>query len=375
MPPICDSARSRRKRHIAHRQRTRLQGRGDLLRGSGHDSPGSRGLTALSITCGRRRACVRLEPAGTDRRGFRRPADAPASSPQDTVRFRARATRSPAASLLFGNDDVTLARCRPDAAAGGAVPQRRRRRGRLRPLAAAARCTRCSARCHFATSITSSSPAARPIASNSRPAAEPDLLVIESAGNVSIPARYLNPTASCGWVLLTASAISTARARSRVIDRERGDDASLIKDGRRLTRYTLASHPFDVVGWDGMVYPYTFNADDFEPITGTRPPAAAGAADVRGPGLRGLHVRAPDARHRSRGDQGAVRPFERAVRRGAVLRAGPVRQPAGRRGVVVHAPSRAASPTGRIPARSSPAAMPARPTSWPSWSTRSGRSS
>src|SRR5205823_5895018 len=47
------------------------------------------------------------------------------------------------------------------------------------------------------------------------------------------------------------------------------DTAVLIKDGARLTRYTLAQHPFDVVGWDGMVYPYTFNADDFEPITGT----------------------------------------------------------------------------------------------------------
>jgi homogentisate 1,2-dioxygenase len=43
----------------------------------------------------------------------------------------------------------------------------------------------------------------------------------------------------------------------------------LIKDGERLTRYTLANHPFDVVGWDGFVYPFTFNADDFEPITGT----------------------------------------------------------------------------------------------------------
>jgi homogentisate 1,2-dioxygenase len=34
-------------------------------------------------------------------------------------------------------------------------------------------------------------------------------------------------------------------------------------------RYVLANHPFDAVGWDGMVYPFTFNADDFEPITGT----------------------------------------------------------------------------------------------------------
>ena len=27
-------------------------------------------------------------------------------------------------------------------------------------------------------------------------------------------------------------------------------------------------HPFDVVGWDGCLYPYTFNIADFEPITG-----------------------------------------------------------------------------------------------------------
>ena len=31
---------------------------------------------------------------------------------------------------------------------------------------------------------------------------------------------------------------------------------------------TASTHPFDVVGWDGCLYPYTFNVDDFEPITG-----------------------------------------------------------------------------------------------------------
>ncbi|MBB5788699.1 homogentisate 1,2-dioxygenase [Jiangella mangrovi] len=31
---------------------------------------------------------------------------------------------------------------------------------------------------------------------------------------------------------------------------------------------TYPTHPFDVVGWDGCLYPYTFNVDDFEPITG-----------------------------------------------------------------------------------------------------------
>jgi len=34
------------------------------------------------------------------------------------------------------------------------------------------------------------------------------------------------------------------------------------------TRYLYPQHPFDVVGWDGCLYPFTFNIADFEPITG-----------------------------------------------------------------------------------------------------------
>ncbi|NED94667.1 homogentisate 1,2-dioxygenase [Phytoactinopolyspora alkaliphila] len=34
------------------------------------------------------------------------------------------------------------------------------------------------------------------------------------------------------------------------------------------TRFVYPQHPFDVVGWDGCLYPYTFNIADFEPITG-----------------------------------------------------------------------------------------------------------
>jgi len=34
------------------------------------------------------------------------------------------------------------------------------------------------------------------------------------------------------------------------------------------TRLTYVTHPFDVVGWDGCLYPYTFNVEDFMPITG-----------------------------------------------------------------------------------------------------------
>ena len=42
------------------------------------------------------------------------------------------------------------------------------------------------------------------------------------------------------------------------------------------TRYVYPTHPFDVVGWDGCLYPYTFNIADFMPITGKvhQPPPA-----------------------------------------------------------------------------------------------------
>jgi homogentisate 1,2-dioxygenase len=34
------------------------------------------------------------------------------------------------------------------------------------------------------------------------------------------------------------------------------------------TVYVVPQHPFDVVGWDGCLYPYAFNISDYEPITG-----------------------------------------------------------------------------------------------------------
>ena len=35
-----------------------------------------------------------------------------------------------------------------------------------------------------------------------------------------------------------------------------------------LTAYYFDHHPLDVVGWDGYLYPYILNIEDFEPITG-----------------------------------------------------------------------------------------------------------
>lgn len=115
------------------------------------------------------------------------------------------------------------------------------------------------------------------------PAAQLDLLVIETSGNVSTPARYLNQDGQIRLGAPYSERDLHGPHEPLVINREE-DTTVLIKDGRRLTRYTHASHPFDVVGWDGMVYPYTFNANDFEPITGTvhQPPPVQQTFDAAG---------------------------------------------------------------------------------------------
>ncbi|HEX6076163.1 MAG TPA: homogentisate 1,2-dioxygenase domain-containing protein, partial [Micromonosporaceae bacterium] len=42
----------------------------------------------------------------------------------------------------------------------------------------------------------------------------------------------------------------------------------LVRHRTGMTRLTYAHHPFDVVGWDGCLYPWAFSIHDFEPITG-----------------------------------------------------------------------------------------------------------
>jgi homogentisate 1,2-dioxygenase len=49
---------------------------------------------------------------------------------------------------------------------------------------------------------------------------------------------------------------------------ELGDFVIDVKARGRLTRYHYRHHPFDVVGWDGYLYPWIFDIADFQPITG-----------------------------------------------------------------------------------------------------------
>lgn len=95
-----------------------------------------------------------------------------------------------------------------------------------------------------------------------------DHLILESHSAVRIPPKYLNPDGQIKLGAPYSERDFHGPAELLTIDREEETEV-LVKDGSRLTRTVLAHHPFDVLGWDGMVYPYTFNAMDFEPLTGT----------------------------------------------------------------------------------------------------------
>jgi homogentisate 1,2-dioxygenase len=110
-----------------------------------------------------------------------------------------------------------------------------------------------------------------------------DLLVVESAGTLTIPPQYVNPDGQIRLGAPYSERDFHGPTQPAFIDEEKPTPV-VVKDGERLTRYTLGQHPFDVVGWDGMVYPFTFNADDFEPITGKihQPPPVHQTFDAPG---------------------------------------------------------------------------------------------
>ena len=49
---------------------------------------------------------------------------------------------------------------------------------------------------------------------------------------------------------------------------DEGDFVIHVRSTDRITAYHYRHHPFDVVGWDGYLWPFRFNIGDFQPITG-----------------------------------------------------------------------------------------------------------
>jgi homogentisate 1,2-dioxygenase len=92
------------------------------------------------------------------------------------------------------------------------------------------------------------------------------LLVIEAAGHIGPPPRYLSGKGQFLEHAPYCERDITAPAEPLVV--EGADIDVYVKHRSGTTRFTYARHPFDVVGWDGCLYPWVFNIADFEPITG-----------------------------------------------------------------------------------------------------------
>lgn len=94
--------------------------------------------------------------------------------------------------------------------------------------------------------------------------------IIEASGHITAPKRYLS---KFGQFLEHAPYCERDLHGPTEPLLESGTDVEVLvkhRPGRDIagTRLVYATHPFDVVGWDGCLYPYTFNIADFEPITG-----------------------------------------------------------------------------------------------------------
>jgi homogentisate 1,2-dioxygenase len=92
------------------------------------------------------------------------------------------------------------------------------------------------------------------------------MLVVESSGHVRVPDRYLSPHGQ----LLEGAPFSERdlRAPDEPFAEEGTDVPVLVRTRDGWVRYRHATHPFDVLGWDGCLYPHALSIHDFEPIVG-----------------------------------------------------------------------------------------------------------
>jgi homogentisate 1,2-dioxygenase len=98
-------------------------------------------------------------------------------------------------------------------------------------------------------------------------AAQRMLVVESSGGHIEPPKRYVN---NYGQFLESAPYSERDLRPPEALQPhdETGEFEVRVKARGYLGRYIYRHHPLDVVGWDGHLYPYAFNIEDFEPITG-----------------------------------------------------------------------------------------------------------
>ncbi|MCY4418391.1 MAG: homogentisate 1,2-dioxygenase [Cytophagales bacterium] len=93
------------------------------------------------------------------------------------------------------------------------------------------------------------------------------ILIIESYSPIETVSRYRNQLGQ----LLEHAPYCERDIRpptEPLVDEEKGSHRVRIKKWDHLHDYFYEHSPFDVVGWDGFLYPYALSIYDFEPITG-----------------------------------------------------------------------------------------------------------
>ncbi len=93
------------------------------------------------------------------------------------------------------------------------------------------------------------------------------LLFIESHSPIYTPKRYRNEFGQMLEHSPFCERDMIAPTFVEPID-EKGAFLIKVKKEDQIWDFIYATHPFDVVGWDGYFYPYKFNIKNFEPITG-----------------------------------------------------------------------------------------------------------
>jgi len=93
------------------------------------------------------------------------------------------------------------------------------------------------------------------------------LFIVESNFPLRFPSRYLNKH---GQLLEHAPFCERDIRKPAELETNdaKGDFLVKIKRDGMIWPYHYATHPFDLVGWDGYHYPFAFSIHDFEPITG-----------------------------------------------------------------------------------------------------------
>ena len=93
------------------------------------------------------------------------------------------------------------------------------------------------------------------------------LFIVESNSPIVTPKRYRN---NFGQLLEHSPFCERDIRRPVQLETHdaKGEFTMKIRKQQHIHTLVYATHPFDVVGWDGYNYPYAFSIHDFEPITG-----------------------------------------------------------------------------------------------------------